>query len=253
MSEPRYDILFAGEILAGNHRDTVAENLARLFKATPETVARLMDGGTHVLKRGTDRETALKYESAMQRAGARAILREVAAESAPTPPPPQTPAPAPMPADPAPARTAGPDATGLSLAPPGSEVLAPHERRSVDAVVVDTSGIALASVFAAPSGTDRPPPPAAPDTSHISIAAPGADLLEGHHAPAPPPPPDTAALSLAAPGARLAPQEERPPIAPPDPQDITLAPPGALLEELKPERKPLNPDTSGISLLPAGG
>lgn len=227
MSEPRYDILFAGEILAGNHRDTVADNLARLFKATPETVDRLMDGGMHVLKRGTDRETALKYESAMQRAGARAILREVAAESAPTPPPPQTPAPAPMPADPAPARTAGPDATGLSLAPPGSEVLAPHERRSVDAVVVDTSGIALASVFAAPSGTDRPPPPAAPDTSHISIAAPGADLLEGHHAPAPPPPPDTAALSLAA--------------------------PGALLEELKPERKALNPDTSGLSLLPARG
>jgi hypothetical protein len=186
-----------------------------------------MDGGMHVLKRGTDRETALKYESAMQRAGARAILREVAAESAPTPPPPQTPAPAPVPADPAPARTAGPDATGLSLAPPGSEVLAPHERRSVDAVVVDTSGIALASVFAAPSGTDRPPPPAAPDTSHISIAAPGADLLEGHHAPAPPPPPDTAALSLAA--------------------------PGALLEELKPERKALNPDTSGLSLLPARG
>jgi hypothetical protein len=227
MSEPRYDILFAGEILAGNHRDTVADNLARLFKATPETVDRLMDGGMHVLKRGTDRETALKYESAMQRAGARAILREVAAESAPTPPPPQTPAPAPVPADPAPARTAGPDATGLSLAPPGSEVLAPHERRSVDAVVVDTSGIALASVFAAPSGTDRPPPPAAPDTSHISIAAPGADLLEGHHAPAPPPPPDTAALSLAA--------------------------PGALLEELKPERKALNPDTSGLSLLPARG
>jgi hypothetical protein len=227
MSEPRYDILFAGEILAGNHRDTVADNLARLFKATPETVDRLMDGGMHVLKRGTDRETALKYESAMQRAGARAILREVAAESAPTPPPPQIPAPAPVPADPAPARTAGPDATGLSLAPPGSEVLAPHERRSVDAVVVDTSGIALASVFAAPSGTDRPPPPAAPDTSHISIAAPGADLLEGHHAPAPPPPPDTAALSLAA--------------------------PGALLEELKPERKALNPDTSGLSLLPARG
>jgi len=227
MSEPRYDILFAGEILAGNHRDTVADNLARLFKATPETVDRLMDGGLHVLKRGTDRETALKYESAMQRAGARAILREVAAESAPTPPPPQTPAPAPVPPDPAPARTAGPDATGLSLAPPGSEVLAPHERRSVDGVVVDTSGIALASVFAAPSGTDRPPPPAAPDTSHISIAAPGADLLEGHHAPAPPPPPDTAALSLAA--------------------------PGALLEELKPERKALNPDTSGLSLLPARG
>jgi len=226
MSEPRYDILFAGEILAGNHRDTVADNLARLFKATPETVNRLMDGGTHVLKRGTDRETALKYGSAMQRAGARAILREVAAESAPMPPPPQTPAPAPVPPQPTPARTAGPDAAGLSLAPPGAEVLAPHERRSVDAVVVDTSGITLASVFAAPSDTDRPPP-AAPDTSHISIAAPGADLLEGHHAPAPPPPPDTAAFSLAA--------------------------PGTLLEELKPERKALNPDTSGLSLLPARG
>ncbi len=256
MSEPRYDILFAGETLGGTDRNTVADNLGRLFKATPETVARLMGGGTHVLKRGTDRETALKYESAMERAGARAILREASSEAVPAAPAQSPAAPAAAPARTATAQPAHAAAKavaepGFSLAPPGADVLAPHERRTVQAVAVDTSGISIASVFMTEPTYNRPPLPPAPDTSHISIAAPGADLLECHHAPAPPPPPDIAALSVAAPGERLAPKDERPPVALPDLEGITLAPPGTPLEEIRPERKPVNPDTRGLSLAPA--
>ena len=255
MSEARYDILFAGETLGGTDRNTVADNLGRLFKATPETVARLMGGGTHVLKRGTDHETALKYESAMHRAGARAILREAASEGA-SPAPAQSPAaPAAAPvrtatAQPARAATEAVAASGFSLAPPGADVLAPHERHAVQAVTVDTSGISIASVFMTEPTENRPPLRPAPDTSHITIAPPGADLLDGQHAPPPPPPPDTAGLSLAAPGERLAPEDERPPVALPDLEGITLAPPGTLLEEIRPIRTPVNPDTSGLSLAP---
>ncbi len=37
-----------------------------------------MDGTSHVIKRDTDRETATRYRGAMEQAGARAILREIA-------------------------------------------------------------------------------------------------------------------------------------------------------------------------------
>jgi hypothetical protein len=244
MTEPRFDILFAGEILQGFSRESVEENIARLFKASPDTVARLMDGGTHVLKRGTDRDTAIKYETALERAGARAILRAAAVEpaAAATSAPP-----APAPAAPAPVAATSTPGSALSLAPAGADMLAPHERRAIEAVAVDTSGITLASPFMANAGTALTPPPA-PDTSHISIAAPGADLREGRSSPAPPPPPDTSALSLAAPGELLAPADERPPVALPDLDGISLAPPGTPLDEIKPDRKPLDPDTSGLSI-----
>lgn len=246
MSDSRFDILFGGELLPGFAPEVVGENLGKLFKATPETVIRLMAGGVHTLKRGADRETALKYQAAMQRAGARAIIREVpqeAAAAAGTAPLPQTAAAASVTAVAAPG-------TALSLAPGGGELLEPHERHAPEPVQVDISGIKLASAFAAATEPEGPPPPPAPDTSHISIAAPGADLLEGHPSPPPPPAPDTSGLSIAPPGERLAPAAERPPIPLPDLSAISLAPPGAPLDELKPERTLLQPDTSALALTP---
>ena len=243
MSDSRFDILFGGELLPGFAPEVVGENLGKLFKATPETVTRLMAGGVHALKKGADLETALKYQAAMQRAGAKAILREVPPEAVVT----ASAVPAPQAASPAPV-TPAPGAT-LSLAPSGGELLEPHERHAPEPVQVDISGIKLAPAFAA-APEPGAPPPRAPDTSHISIAAPGADLLEGHQSPPPPPAPDTSSLSIAPPGERLAPAAERPPIALPDLSAISLAPPGTPLDELKSDRKPLQPDISGLALTP---
>ena len=248
MSDSRFDILFGGELLPGFAPEVVGENLGKLFKATPETVIRLLAGGVHALKKGADLETALKYQAAMQRAGAKAILREVpptAAVAAGA-----TPASQPAPAAPVTATAAS--GAALGLAPGGGELLEPHERNAAEPVQVDITGIKLAPVFAAPPGPAGPPAPPAPDTSHISIAAPGADLLEGHQSPPPPPAPDTSSLSIAPPGERLAPAVERPPIPLPDLSAISLAPPGAPLAELKPERKPLQPDISTLALTPLG-
>jgi hypothetical protein len=248
MDDPRYDILFGGELLPGFAPGTVAENLGKLFKATPETVARLMGGGTHALKRGADRETALRYEAAMQKAGARAVLREVAATA-------ELPHEAPpvAAASPAPASAVPPAPTSvapITLAAAGAELLAGHERRVVEPVVVDTRHIKLVSSFMAPPEPERAPPPPAPDTRHLSIAAPGADLLPERATAQPPPPPDTSAISLAEPGARLGEESAPPAIDLPDTSAISLAPPGTPLEELRPERKPLNPDTSALRLEP---
>lgn len=221
MSDERFDIVFGGELLGGFAPAKVADNLARLFKATPETVARLLDGGTHTLKRNVDAETAAKYRSAMERAGARALLRPLAPEPA----------------------------AALELAPPGGELLAAHERRPDCAVEVETSHIRLASAFT-PATAGQAPLPAAPDTSHISVADVGADLLPQREAPAPAPPPDTSAITLAEPGAVLGPQGVAQAIAVPDISHISLAPPGAPLDELRPERRAVTPDISALELAP---
>jgi len=226
MGEARFDIVFGGELLAGFAPATVAENLARLFEATPEMVARLMDGGTHTLKRNVDADTAAKYRSAMERAGARALLRPLA----------------PGPAD-------APSAGELGLAPSGGDLLAPHERRALAAVDVDTSHIRLASAFAAPETGQRPAPPA-PDTSHLSIAPAGADLLPDRDAALPPPPPDTSAISLAEPGAQLGPQRAGPAVAVPDISHISLAAPGAPLGAPGSGRRAPAPDTGTLELAP---
>lgn len=229
MSDERFDIVFGGQLLSGFAPATVADNLARLFNATPETVARLLDGGMHTLKRNVDAATAAKYRSAMERAGAHATLCPLA---------------------PDPATVALP-ATGLELAPPGGDLLAAHERRPDTVVEVDTSHIRLASAFATPPEEERPLP-AAPDTSHISIAAVGAELLPQRGAVAPVPPPDTSAITLAEPGAVIGPQGVAQAIAVPDISHISLAPPGAPLDELRPERRTVTPDTSALELAPPG-
>lgn len=236
MDDSRYDILFEGEVLPGHEPGAVAENLGKLFKANAETVAKLMGGGVHALKRGADRETALKYQSAMQRAGAKAILREVSGGADA----PSTGAPAPAPSG------STPPASTITLAPVGGDLLSESERRRVQAVEVDTSHIKLASVFAAEP--ERVAPPPAPDVSHLSVAAPGADLLPDRAPEETPAPPDTSALSIAEPGARLGPEDERPALPELDLSAITLAPPGAALEELRPQRVPLNPDISALGL-----
>jgi len=200
MGEERFDVVFEGGLVGGIAPEAVAANLAKLFKATPETVARLLGGGTHVLKRDVDAPTAERYRAAMQQAGAVAVLRPIAA-------------------------TAGAGAArGLSVADAGSDLLAPHERREHIPAEIDTSHIRLLSAFAEPAADQRPPPAAAPDTSHITIAEAGADLLPDREPASPPPAPDTGHLSL--------------------------APPGAQLEELRDRRPPLAPDTSALALLP---
>lgn len=225
MKELRYDILFNGELLPGFDSATVAANFTRRFKATPATITRLMNGDSHVLKRNTDYDTAVKYRSAMEQDGARALLREIAPVLASDP------------------------ATPLTLAPAAGELLAAHERRTVLAAQVDTSHISLVSAFASAPEAPRITPPA-PDTTHISVAEAGADLLPDRPKAPPPAPPDTSAITLAAAGALMAAPAEPVSGELPDISAITLAPPGAELESLRTELPRLDPDTSALRIEP---
>ena len=271
MSEQRYDIYFRGEALEGFTIDTVKNNVAQLFKAAPDKVDMLFSGKVVPLKKNLDKPTAAKFKQALDKAGAKIYIKLSAetntaatptASHAPTETataqktvPEQKPTavtlekPA---ANQASATNTTPDdfaSDNLVILPPGSDVLRPEERHAVEAVNVDTSSIRMASVFDTPE-VDTPPPPPAPDTSHISAAPVGADILEGVKKEAPPPPPDVSNINISEPGADMSEMVEKMPIPPsPDISHLSMATAGAdLLEGIQKETPPPPPDISHIHL-----
>ena len=71
MSEPRYSIMFAGEVLPDFTPDTVKANLASLFKSDLDKIEALFSGQPVPLKRNLESAEADKYLAALQRAGAK--------------------------------------------------------------------------------------------------------------------------------------------------------------------------------------
>lgn len=181
--DPLYDVCFAGEILENRELSAVRLKLARLFKAEEATLDKLFSGTTQIVKRGCDRETALKYKKAMEQAGAKAIVRaSTQGESSPAATGTKEAtsaaeriarlAGAPDTAQARPASTAGGD---ITVAPPGSDVLRPDERASESSAEIDTSAIELMDSGVDLSDGSAEPPPA-PDTSHLSMGEVGEDI-----------------------------------------------------------------------------
>jgi hypothetical protein len=211
-----YDIYLTGKLAENTTAALAAQRLATLFKTSPEVMAGMLTGKPHVLKRGVDKPTALKYREALQNAGV-----EVAFKAQTNAAPASVAAAAPTSSAPAPAQPAN----GLSLAPVGSDVLQASERVRPTAVVIDTSELQV-----------LPPGPlpgiasiaiATPDISNLSLAPAGGDLLS-------------------------ATEKQRPPVATPAIGDFSLAPAGTLLETLHIAAAAIHSDLSGLSLAPAG-
>jgi membrane protease YdiL (CAAX protease family) len=76
-----YDCIFEGEIAADTSNREVKEGLSKLFKTDPKIIDALFDRGPVIVRRGVDRETALRYEAAFKRAGA--TLRSVGLDEDP--------------------------------------------------------------------------------------------------------------------------------------------------------------------------
>mgnify|MGYP001823778935 CR=1 FL=1 len=218
--EPRYDILFAGEVQPGNEPADVRSRLAGLFKASDETMDRLFSGQLVPIKRDVDKPTATRYRTAMHKAGAVPVIRKVAVEETPTAGPGQQ-----QPG------TGGEDAAGnsgrgMSLAPVGEELLSAGERPATEAAEIDTSGLQLANSCLEPEPSAEPPPaPDTPDLSHLDMAAVGENIpnLRSDETPLDP---DTSGLSMG---------------------DV-----GEEIPTLPDEREPLNPDTSALSVADSG-
>ena len=158
-----YDVCFAGQLLPGQELQAVRQKIQKLFNASPETLDKLFSGKTQMVKRGCDEQTARKYQQAMERAGALAIIRAPDAAST------QANSPA------SPGAESQTENSGLNLAPAGSEVLRPEERAVVATNEIDVSDIELTA-----AGSDLGEPveatATAPDTSHLSMGEVGEDI-----------------------------------------------------------------------------
>ena len=261
MAEPTYHLVFRGEVLEDQQPADVCRRLAALLKMSPEKAKQLFGGRQIVLKRDVPKAVAARYQAAFRKAGAR--LRVLPAEDG--------------------VKTAGSgesrskaggSATAESSreAGPGrkptlAERLAAEEasreaetttapataapgRPAAATVPDDAPGAGAFSVAPAQTGSledliRRPEPPPPPDTSMLSLDAPGVDLSEVHEVE--PPELDLSALSLAEPGAGPEPTERPPPPPAPDPE-FSLAEPGADLGPGQQAPAPPPPSTDHLEL-----
>jgi hypothetical protein len=230
-SEARFNVYFAGQCLDGFAEEAVRDALGKLFKADAATLERLFSGSRQLIKRDCDRDTALTYQRAMKRVGARPVITP-AGEA-------QTSATAGDPAG---------SVAGIGLAPPGSDVLRPEERLQQAPVDIDTDHLSAGPVGERLAPEQHVTPAvAAPD---YEVAAPGT-TIQAPPENAAPPEPDISALSVSDQALDLS--DCAPPRAAPPPLDLAHlsvetgdAP---LLTDAERQRDPVSaPDTSHLSL-----
>jgi len=70
MDMQTYRVIVEGSVSAGFERSQVLRNLASLFKQDARMVGTLLSGSAKVVKRGLNQETALRYQQAIEKAGA---------------------------------------------------------------------------------------------------------------------------------------------------------------------------------------
>jgi hypothetical protein len=203
MSE-RFQLMFRGETLEGQHKAVVKKRLAQLLNLDDDRLQRLFAGEPVVIKKDVDRATAARYQAEFKKAGAR--LRVVGDSDAETDP-------ADTPAD---ADASGEDPT-------------------------------IAEAGAMMSDADDEPPPEPPDTSHLSVAETGSDLLEEAHRAEQVVLDVDPDFDLAAPGTDLGQITADVVDVEIDP-DFTVAPPGADMDESEKSAPPAPPDTTHINL-----
>lgn len=175
MSEARFNVVFAGEIVAGADPAKVRENLAAAFRMDMAKVEALFSGKRVVVKKDADQATAMKFRAVMKQAGAQAELERVGE-------------PTPSTAEPAAAAPAPAPSSAPATAPASAPVAAANEPAvvsggSLETVgTIRTGGTGFSGPFAvAPTGSDLAverhlPPPVVPDVSHLSVAPAGSDM-----------------------------------------------------------------------------
>lgn len=212
----QYDILFKGEVMPTLDPEQVAADLARLFKASPEKIAPLFNGGAHTLKSGLDRDAAERYRDTLKKAGAIVYLRRQG-----------------VPAREASSTRAANNSNGdLSVAPMVGNLVRDEEREAIVPVEVDTSALTLAADTDSPLQAPAQSTVEAPDTAHISVAEAGADLNPDRPEPIPVAAPDTDDLSLApADIERLVDPQPEPDHPLPDIAAMALEPEGEILKD----------------------
>ncbi len=188
-----FDVYFSGELLEGYEPEDVKAAVGERFGLSGSKLEALFSGTPVRIKKNLDVDRAGRFRKKFLELGALVQIVPAGQE----PPDPASPAapPAPVARAAAPGEAGEAASTGLSLAPQS-----PLENHSTgaQAAAIDTSGLSMSPPGAdiLPSdgrpGTEPPPP----DTSGLSLA-PLDGKRETEAAPPEPPPPDTGHLELA--------------------------------------------------------
>lgn len=219
MADPKYDIYFRGEILAGADEANAKAAVAKIFKADAAKLAVLFSGKVNSIKKAVDKTTAAKYQQAFKQAGAKLVITLAKEEQVSIPVNSSKATTQPSIVN----KQESMNSEGnWDVLPTGSDLLKPGERRNIPDADIDTSGIKVVSPFAEVEVVEKIVPPA-PNTSHITIADVGEDMNPERVAP-------IADLEL-------------------DLSSFTVAEPGAELTDKKEKPAPLAPDTSHIKLV----
>jgi hypothetical protein len=77
MIDGQFDVVFRGQVIKNMDLSLVKQNLVNLFRSSPEAVEKLFSGEEVVVRKSLDYATAMKYQSALKKAGALALIKEI--------------------------------------------------------------------------------------------------------------------------------------------------------------------------------
>ena len=221
MADPRYDIYFRGEILAGADEAQAKAAVAKIFKADAAKLAILFSGKVNTIKKSVDKATAAKYQQAFKQAGAKAVITIAKATVAKVTQPVSQKAQVSAVEKNIEVESKPSTEGNWDVLPSGSDLLKPAERRDIPNVDIDTSAIKVVSPFAEIEMEDKEVPPA-PDTTHISVAAVGEDMNPERATPVADLALDLSAFTVAEAGATLVDKKEKTVPPAPDTNHIKL-------------------------------
>ena len=195
MSDELFEVAFSGQISDAADLNDVKSNFAKMFNADEAKLAQLFSGKRIIIKKNIDQQTAVKYQTALQRAGAICEVKSLSANQAVTPNRNPSPTATPAPAAAVPARPA----PVIPKAPVDYGDVAPPPR--TDPLGITGNQIAELSATIAPVGSElqseiKEVPAPAIDITDLEVAPVGSDIGSGKKNPDPPPP-DTTGLSMA--------------------------------------------------------
>jgi hypothetical protein len=211
MSDQLFEVAFSGKISAGANMGEVKARVAKMFNADNAKLAQLFSGKRIVIKKNIDRATAVKYKTALNRAGAECEVKLIGGAPAAAPAATARPTQSAQPAKPAksaqPAQPAQParKAKRASAAPTvqietsyDGEVAPPPQ---VDPLGISGDQIEDLKASIAPVGSELQndyQEPEAPvfDLSGLDVAPVGSELNTAKKRPDPPPP-DSSGISMA--------------------------------------------------------
>ncbi|MGJ8686026.1 MAG: hypothetical protein ACSHWQ_01000, partial [Spongiibacteraceae bacterium] len=124
MLDERFDLYMTGQLAADSNRELATQQLAKLFKVTPEQISSKLQGKPSRIRKNLPTSELERYRAVFDKLGV--ITKAEACGGS------------------AEQKVAAPSGGDLALSPQGTPVLSDEERSSIPAAEPDTSAFSLA-------------------------------------------------------------------------------------------------------------